>query len=589
MGTNSTEKWSKPKISELLQFSKTTGNEIAAMKYGKEWPIVYMIFNKREMYVGETVDASTRMFQHYANPTRRRLKNVRFVYCDGFNKSSILDLESYLISHISADGLFSLQNDNAGQQKHNYWQQEKYQADFAGIWKQLQDLKLAKNSITKIENKNLFKFSPYKNLTDDQFLVANHILNTLKNDIRHKKNSTFIVNGGPGTGKTVLAIYLLKLLFTKSTDELELDEKNLVKPVNAINQSLHAPKIGIVVSMSNLRNTLKSVFKHFNGIGSKVVLSPSDVANYPGKYDILIVDEAHRLKAPRNVGAEIGNIQKNNARLGIDKTSGTQLDWIIKKSRHQILFYDEYQSIKRADVDAADFKALIEHGAHKLDLETQIRCGKGGQKYVNYIRSLFSNEPPEEFIEFSSKNENENYDFKLFDDVRKMTETIRKMNNRDDIGLCRNIAGYAWPWKTKGKINPQNFKETNQCIENGQYDIDIDGNKYIWNINYNGWVNSPNSVNEIGCIHTIQGFDLNYAGVIIGNELKYDEEKGGLYIDKKQYYDKNGKNKTSDSDLKNYILHIYYILCTRGINGTYIYACDEGLRKYLKQFIKSNN
>ena len=432
----------------------------------------------------------------------------------------------------------------------------------------------------------MFKFSPYKNLTDDQFLIANHILSQLSTDIKNNKESTFIVNGGPGTGKTVLAIYLMKLLSTKTIDETGLDDKSLVRATKSIQQASPRLKIGIVVSMSNLRNTLKRVFQHFDDLGSKVVLGPGDVANYNGQFDILIVDESHRLKAPRNVGAEIGSIQKNNVKLGIDKKQGTQLDWIIKKSKHQIFFYDEYQSIKRADVDAKQFHELEKRGAHMLQLDAQIRCGKGGQRYVNYIRSIFSDKPPERFESFESKNESQNYDFKIFDNVHKMTEAIRRMNNDDGVELCRNVAGYAWEWKTKGKIAPQNLQETKACIDNGDYDIDIDGYKYVWNVRYDNWVNSPNSPNEIGCIHTIQGFDLNYAGVIIGNELKYDREKNQLYIDKKQYFDKNGKNKTNDEDLKRYILNIYYILCTRGINGTYIYACDEKLREYLKKFVK---
>lgn len=121
------------------------------------------------------------------------------------------------------------------------------------------------------------------------------------------------------------------------------------------------------------------------------------------------------------------------------------------------------------------------------------------------------------------------------------------------------------------------------------YDIDIDGNKYIWNSKYYNWVATENSENEIGCIHTIQGFDLNYTGVIIGNELKYDLKNNRLYFDRQSYYDVNGKNKTSDEELRQYILNIYSVLCTRGISGTYIYACDEGVRDYLKRYIKYAN
>ena len=117
------------------------------------------------------------------------------------------------------------------------------------------------------------------------------------------------------------------------------------------------------------------------------------------------------------------------------------------------------------------------------------------------------------------------------------------------------------------------------------YDIEIDGHRYIWNVKYDGWLTSPNSINEIGCIHTIQGFDLNYAGVIIGNELRYDPIAERLYIDPSEYYDQKGKAGAAEADLLQYILHIYQVLCTRGMRGTYIYACDKNLREYLEKFI----
>jgi DUF2075 family protein len=117
----------------------------------------------------------------------------------------------------------------------------------------------------------------------------------------------------------------------------------------------------------------------------------------------------------------------------------------------------------------------------------------------------------------------------MFDDVDEMVQDIRRKDA--EYGLCRTVAGYAWDWKTKGRIEPTNLKETEECIKNGFWDIEIDGHKYIWNVHFDGWVGTSNSVNEIGCIHTIQGFDLNYAGVIIGNELKYDPETDKIYVD----------------------------------------------------------
>lgn len=577
-----------PKISNELNFTKRTGNEIAILKYGKEWPIVYMIYNDKEIYIGETVDASVRMAQHYENPVRQKLKNVRIISDEKFNKSAILDLEAYLISHMSADSKFKkLQNGNAGHQRHNYYQKEMYQSEFAGIWQSLRKIGLAEKTIKSIENDNLFKYSPYKTLTSDQYLAASHIIKELASNIKSNKKSTYIVNGGPGTGKTVLAIYLLKLLSSKVQDDLDSDDEELIENLQSIHEALPNFKIGIVVSMANLRATLEDVFSSTYGLSKKMVYKPSAIANSEDEFDLLIVDEAHRLKAPRNMmGTEISNMRKANRKLGVDEENGTQLDWIIRKSKHQIFFYDKFQSIKRTDVDAYNFERLVKSGAKELDLNTQVRCGKGGQEYVDYIRSIFSDDPPENFIDFKETSKGRDYDFKIFDNVKEMTESIKNKNRNSEIGLCRNVAGFGWPWNTKDKISPANEEDTERCIANGKYDIEIDGNKYIWNSKYYGWVSTPNSENEIGCIHTIQGFDLNYAGVIIGHDLRYNEKTGKLYIDKKSYYDKNGKNKTSDEDLRDYILNIYSILCTRGMNGTYIYACDEGLRNYLKRFIK---
>ena len=166
-----------------------------------------------------------------------------------------------------------------------------------------------------------------------------------------------------------------------------------------------------------------------------------------------------------------------------------------------------------------------------------------------------------------------------------MTDFIKKKNR--EVELCRNVAGFGWPWVTKRmSLDLKNEDETNRLINDGIFDIEIDGNKYIWNTTDSNWVGSNNSINEIGCIHTIQGFDLNYAGVIIGNELKYSLEAGKLFVDRDCYYDRHGKEKTSDNELLQYILNIYSVLCTRGVSGTYIYACDYGLREYLKRFIK---
>lgn len=319
---------------------------------------------------------------------------------------------------------------------------------------------------------------------------------------------------------------------------------------------------------------------------SSMVLGPADVAKIEGKFDILLIDEAHRLRTTRNAGASIGSMYNTNRDLGLDKENGTQLDWILRKSKRQIFFYDAAQSIKRTDIDRSSFMEIEQRpSTQKFRLNTQMRCAKGGQEYVDYIKAIFSQNPPK-------PREFKDYDLRLFNNVREMTNLIRKKDTEDDLGLCRNVAGFGWEWKTnkkENKIHPKNLEETNACILSGRYDIDVNGEKYIWNVDRNSWIDSPNAVNEIGCIHTIQGFDLNYAGVIIGNELRYNPQTQKLEVDASSYYDTNGKAKTDNEYLLQYILNIYAILCTRGIYGTYIYACDSGLREYLRKFITKSS
>jgi len=139
-------------------------------------------------------------------------------------------------------------------------------------------------------------------------------------------------------------------------------------------------------------------------------------------------------------------------------------------------------------------------------------------------------------------------------------------------GLSRMVAGYAWPWHTKTGAK--------------DYDIEIDGYKAVWNSTATDWVNSPNAINEVGCIHTVQGYDLNYVGVIIGQEFGYDPEKKKFFVDKEKYLDRNGRAGITDpTELEQYIKNIYKTILTRGIRGTFVYVCDEGLRIYLEELL----
>lgn len=567
---------------ETYKFDTKVVGTLERAKYGKKWPIVYIINNDKEAYIGETVNAYVRASQHLDNPKRRILNLINIISSEKFNKSVILDLEAFLIKYMAADNKFKLQNGNGGLQNHNYYQKELYESKFKEIWNKLKDKGIVQNDLLVIENSDLFKYSPYKSLTEDQYKVVTDILKTLAEDVKNGQPSSFIVHGGAGTGKTILGVYLLKLLMEVKENNINIDDEIIddnIQEVLKIHDSINKLKIGLVIPMDNLRKTLKKVFKNVSGLDSSMVLSPNDVAKSSEKYDLLIVDESHRLRKRKNL-TQYATFDQNNAKFNLGN-KGTELDWIRLQSKYQIFLYDEEQSIKPTDIDKEMIQNIEkEKNTHKYVLKTQLRCLLGGDEYIQYVKQIFSNNPPKEKLIFDQ------YEFKLFDDVDEMVNNIKEKNNT--YGLCRNVAGYAWRWNSKGKKLPMHItkQEVQEMKNNDVFDIEIDGHKYIWNSQPVDWINSENSTNEIGSIHTTQGFDLNYTGLIIGNELKYDDVKNKIYIDRKEYYDVKGKSDTTDEELLNYILHIYVTMCTRGMRGTYLYVCDPKLREYLSKYIE---
>jgi len=527
-------------MSEIKTFSfgKDKFDQIKDYKFGKNWPVVYILENKKEVYIGQTTNAYSRSNQQYENPERRVLKEMHIITDEEFNVSAALDIESWLIQYISADGKFILQNGNGGLRNHNYYDRVKYKTKFEIAWSSLREKGIVTNSLSDLQNSDLFKYSPYKSLTEDQLFVAKDIFK----DLNENKNNTFIVTGQPGTGKTILATYLFKYL--KEQDET----KNF--------------KIGLVVPMASLRVTIGKVFSKIKGLRANMVIGPNDVVKE--KYDLLIVDESHRLQRRKGIMG-YGAFDNVNRGLGLDD-NGTQLDWIMRLSKHQVFFYDPNQSIKPADVRSDDFAAL---NAKKYKLSSQMRV-EAGEEYIKFIEDVFDLKNPKQTV-FPK------YDFKIFDDAEEMINLIKEKNTKHK--LARVVAGYAWPWHTR----PGN-------VTNKDHDIEIGDLKLIWNSTSRDWVNSPNAINEVGCIHTVQGYDLNYTGVIIGPELSYDDKTKKFKVDREKYFDINGRNGITDpNELEKYIINIYKTLLTRGIKGTYIYIVDEGLRNYFKKIINHSS
>lgn len=197
---------------------------------------------------------------------------------------------------------------------------------------------------------------------------------------------------------------------------------------------------------------------------------------------------------------------------------------------------------------------------------------KGGNRYLNYVKNILNSEQ-------SAHESFNDYEFVLHDSFAGFVSSFE--NKLTEHELTRIVAGYAWEWVTKPSKHPA--PETR--------DIVIDGIGLKWNRTYVNWVgmgsDNPEVAHEVGCIHSIQGYDLSYAYVIIGDDLVYDEAKACLVSNRKSYYDRNGFATASDEELNQYIKNIYYVLMTRGIFGTHVYAANPRMREYLAHYIPS--
>ena len=553
-------------VSEPYPFNLKSIRKIETNQWvNNQWPLVYFLKNEniRKAYIGESTNASLRLKNHLANPKKAELfQTVNIIGSDKFNKSVTLDLESRLIQYINAEGTFTTENLNLGLQNHNYYQQDLYKNLFYTVWQKLIEKKIVSKSLAEIENSELFKYSPYKSLNDDQYKSVLEILSSIN---KSERNSIF-VSGSAGTGKTILATYLMKLLHSdvSNNDDFELKEDDIyeISLIREFQKKYPKAKIGFVIAMTSLRETIKKVFENVPGLDKNMVMSPSDTFRLGIKYDLLIVDEAHRLRQYRNIGW-MGVFRQNNIRLGLGD-DGTELDWIIANSNNQIFFYDSAQSVKPSDINENRFAELInKKNTLKLSLNSQMRSN-GGNDYIKFVDDLLNCK------NIQKPELSENFNLEYFDNFSDLYKKLKAKEN--EFGLCRMVAGYSWKWISKN--------------DNSLYDIELDGLKFQWNLTPNDWINSNNSFEQIGCIHTTQGYDLNYTAIIFGLEIDYDPNTNSIIIDINKYFDKNGKRGIDNiEDLKEYIINIYKTILYRGIKGAFIYACNKNMKEYLKNAI----
>ena len=542
------------------------------------WPVVYTLNGSNEIYVGETSNAAMRFSNHLNSESKNHLSDARVIFRDDFNKSACLDLESHLIKLFAADEKYKVLNGNAGITDSDYFEREKYRETFSEIFNALVNDGVLTRTVPDIVNSDLFKYSPFKALNTDQAIAIEGILEVLVNQVETEVSSKTVVEGEPGTGKTIVAIYLMKLIrdiaLFDENDAFDSDSLFSDFFQSGFREIFANLKIGLVIPQISLRKTVSKVFSRTPGLDPSMVLDPFEVGESEEIYDLLIVDESHRLQQRANQPAAERNIKYANINrklFGSDDKSKTQLDWITNRSRHQIFLLDSAQSVKPADLQAKHISPLLEESRKnrtQFKLSSQMRVS-GGSDYIDFIGQMLNGNQ-----DLDPKNFGD-YDLRFFESFADMKEAI-DLRERE-FGLSRLLAGFAWPWQSKGgKVD---------------FDIEIDGIRLPWNRRNYDWVSSPTSSEEVGSIHTIQGYDLNFAGVIIGRDLFFDKNENKIKFSRENYFDKKGKEnnptlgiKYSDEDLLTFVLSIYRVLLTRGIKGTYVYICDEPLRDHMRQF-----
>lgn len=395
------------------------------------------------------------------------------------------------------------------------------------------------NPSLKLQNKvnNLIKNNDFYNLVDDQIYIFDKIMSKITNT----NDNVIIVSGGPGTGKSVIAINLLSKI-TSLGLSCQYVSRNT------------APRV--VYSYLLKKDIKKSVIDYlFKSSGSYI-------NSEEGSINTLIVDEAHCLTEKSGLFNNLGE---------------NQIDEIIKASNNTIFFIDEKQKVHLNDIGTIDKIKLFANNnsknISKYSLNYQFRCN-GSNDYLSFVDYILGNN-----LKFNISFID--YEFKIIDTPQELMRTIKEKNEKYN---ARIVAGYCWNWNKK-EINNSNF-----------HDIVIDDFSMSWNLGMGQTFAIDDSINEAGCIHSVQGLEFDYVGVIIGRDLQYingeicanfnnhgDADPSFKGIKKKIKEDYNVAQKEIEELIKN----AYRVLMTRGTKGCFVYCEDDSYREYLKGVVNN--
>ena len=406
---------------------------------------------------------------------------------------------------------------------------------------------------TMVENGETSTFS----LLDDQLVARNMVLDKIR---RYNKNGEFqksviIVNGGPGTGKTVIALHILAELSKYTNNGKGLNIQYATKSASLLN--------GV---KSKVRPATRILFQN--------VTSYVPAVTDENAVDVLLIDEAHR----------IGITSNNQYTPSSRRTNLSQIDTIIRASKICVFFIDEKQAIRGAEIgntsmireSAKKYKAKVE----ECTLTSQFRCN-GSNNYMDWIEQVLYNRT------VTTKFDISDYNLQIFDNPNEMYNKLVELDKVPGQ-TARIMAGFCWNWSDR-------LDENGDLIK----DVEIGDFKMPWETHRNfprvpkgyvkwyEWAYKPEGIKQVGCIYTAQGFEFDYAGVIIGPDLIYNKETKKIETVKEATKDPMLKRSPNEATMTydDYVRNIYRVLMTRGMKGCYLYICDKNLRNYMKDLL----
>ncbi|MFB6499222.1 DUF2075 domain-containing protein [Bacillus haynesii] len=534
-------------VFEKREFTSDHVNVVKTLHLNN-YPIVYILYNEKKKptaYIGQTVQAARRLKNHIDDEKRKKLNRFILIGHEKFHQSATYNIESNLINYFIADNRYQLQNvsQTRSREMHNYYQKPFYNENiFQVIWEKLRKEKIVSDSLENLRNKDIYKLSPYKELSPQQLDIKNKILDFCKEHIQKEGNHVIVIEGDAGTGKSVL----LSSLFNTIQDLANSGDPFLGKKDNYL-----------LVNHSEMLKTYKSIANSLPNLKKKSLMKPTPFINEKTKTgataDIVLVDEAHLLLTKED---SYNNFRYQN-----------QLDEIIKRSKITVVIFDPKQVLKIKSYwnDRLLEEIINQYDAKTVKLTDQMRMNANPET-MKWIDSFVEKKV------LPLPTEDSSFELKIFEDAAAFKTAIERKNSED--GLSRIVSTFDYLHKKDKKT----------------YIVDEEGINMPWNSTQDKvtWAENPNSIKEVGSIYTVQGFDLNYVGVVLGPSVSYDEDNDELVIDTSKYKDKGAfVSRTDLSPEQNeqikeqIILNSINVLMKRGIHGLYIYATDPKLRKRL--------